>query len=184
MLRSKQARGNMAWPIYQWPRYSRLITIILIYFFPPSEVTAMILTNTLLEANYLYLFLPEGTNKTSKLFFVALIITQRRAYKVNGEHRLTLLLSLSGLTPLSQPSVHNQVCGRGGVTASPQLQPLLSTSLPGCMWWMHARKPSMHEVLTYSQVSCSVQHLNLPNPPCFFAWCQSFETDLKKVGFQ
>lgn len=86
---------------YQWLRYRRLITIILICFSPPSEVTAMILTNTVLKAKYLFLFLPEGAKKTSKLFFTALIILKKRSHQSNKEPDLIFLLSSSGLTLMS-----------------------------------------------------------------------------------
>ena len=48
---------------------------------------------------------------------------------------------------------------------------------------MHARKPSMREVLTGSHVLYTVQHLNLPNPPCFFCLAAVFWNKLIKVGF-
>lgn len=138
----------------------------------------MILTNTLPEENYLYLFPPEGTNKTSEL------ITQRRAYQVNGEPCLTLLFSLSGLTPLSLQGLSHQSAAKSaakeGWLAHPSCSPFSaapSHTVCGCMHinWVH-------EVLTYSQVLWSVQHLNLPNPPWFFCLVLVFWNWSKKSG--
>lgn len=74
----------------------------------------MILTNTVLEAKYFYLFLPEGAKKNSKFFFTALIIPKKTSHQVNRDPDLIFLFSLSGLTPTSPQGLSCQPAGKGG----------------------------------------------------------------------
>lgn len=148
----------MAWPIYQWPRYSRLITIILIWFSPLSEVAVMIMNNTVSKAKYLYLFLPEEAKKTSTLFFTALIIPKKRSHQSNKECDLIFLLIPSRLTLMSPQRFSCQSAVKEGWLIHCSHRP---PSAPPS----HAHKWSMHEVLTCSHILYSLQHLNLSNPP-------------------
>lgn len=60
----------MAWTIHQRPRYSRLRRIVLIHIPPPSQVIAVILTNTELEKKILTFSYQKGQRKFPSYFLL------------------------------------------------------------------------------------------------------------------